>query len=299
MKKTMMIVAMVAVIAMAGAAMAATDADVMLWLKADAITGLAEGGTLTSWLDSSTGYNNDGTTIVGTPTWHSSVINSKPVVRFTPGDGADEVQVPDTDNSLDLSDWTILVAFQTDASATGTLLEKDNASSWNYLGYHRNTSGSENQFLGAGGQQWARAQNGSVTAPQIVAYWHDDAPSDDMRVYVDGLEPSPYLGGDLSVNPVGATPTASDLPLQIGGNTGVMPADIAEIIIFNLPLDDSAGGDLEDVTAYLGAKYGITVAGTGNAAEGLLLLQGAPVIPEPAGLGLIGLALLAVRRRRS
>jgi len=43
--------------------------------------------------------------------------------------------------------------------------------------------------------------------------------------------------------------------------------------------------------------------GTGNSPrailDGLLIEAEAPIIPEPAGLGLIGLALLAVRKRRS
>ena len=298
MKKLMMIMAMAAVIGMAGTAMAATDADVVLWLKADAITGLSDGDTLTSWPDSSTGYNNDGSTILGTPTWEDGELNTKPVVRFTPA-GTDEVRVPDTDNSLDLKDWTILTVFASDGSAAGTMMAKGGPN-WNYLVYHRTGAGTgtEIQYSGPGGQAWARDDNGLVTAHQIGVMWHDDS-ADDLRVYVDGLEPVPYAALFHSV--AGATPTLNDDPLYIGQNIGPFPGDIAEIIIFDVTLDTAAGGELEDVTAYLADKYGLTAAGSGNALEGRLLLGplDADPVPEPTGLGLIGLALLAVRKRRS
>jgi len=61
-------------------------------------------------------------------------------------------------------------------------------------------------------------------------------------------------------------------------------------------------GSLADVRLYNRALSdgGVTVGQTagGDIAE-LFALKSAAPVPEPAGLGLIGLALLAVRRRRS
>jgi len=57
---------------------------------------------------------------------------------------------------------------------------------------------------------------------------------------------------------------------------------------------DGGAINLADVDAFSSYVYGVTISEI--RIEGL---SGAAPIPEPAGLGLIGLALLAVRRRRS
>ena len=56
-----------------------------MWLKADAITGLADGATVNSWPDSS-GNNRNATLSAGAPVFKTSIQNGKPVVRF-PTDG--------------------------------------------------------------------------------------------------------------------------------------------------------------------------------------------------------------------
>src|SRR3990167_3932393 len=64
-----------------------------LWLKADAITGLNDGDSVTTWTDSS-GNSNDATqsTAANKPIYKTSIINSKPVLRF---DGSnDQMNVP-------------------------------------------------------------------------------------------------------------------------------------------------------------------------------------------------------------
>ena len=74
---------------------------------------------------------------------------------------------------------------------------------------------------------------------------------------------------------------------------------MGEVILFDTLLTTT---EINDVNAYLGQKWGITVAGNGDPDAGRALLPpdvGGEVIPEPAGLGLLGLALLAVRKRRS
>ena len=61
-------------------------ANLALWLKADAITGLADGATVNTWNDSSTNARN-ATRTTGAPIYKTNVLNGKPVVRF-PTDGA-------------------------------------------------------------------------------------------------------------------------------------------------------------------------------------------------------------------
>jgi hypothetical protein len=57
----------------------------LAWFKADAIVGLADGAACTSWADQSGNAKDlsesaDG---VGSPTYHTGVVNGKPVVRFS------------------------------------------------------------------------------------------------------------------------------------------------------------------------------------------------------------------------
>ena len=60
-------------------------ANLALWLKADAITGLNDGDTINTWNDSSTNTRN-ATRDAGAPVFKTNALNGKPVVRF-PADG--------------------------------------------------------------------------------------------------------------------------------------------------------------------------------------------------------------------
>jgi hypothetical protein len=64
-------------------------AGLQLWLKADAIVGLADGDPVTTWEDS-TANNVDVTQATGAakPTYKTAILNGLPVVRF---DGTDDV----------------------------------------------------------------------------------------------------------------------------------------------------------------------------------------------------------------
>ncbi len=62
-----------------------TSNNLALWLKADAITGVAGGSGISSWSDSS-GRNNNGTqanNITNKPVWVTNALNGLPVVRFS------------------------------------------------------------------------------------------------------------------------------------------------------------------------------------------------------------------------
>ena len=81
-----------------------------LWLRADKITGLSDGDSVTTWLDES-GQSNDVTqaTAANKPTWQTNEINGLAVVRF---DGTDDHLVQASDIlSADYDDWTIIVVY--------------------------------------------------------------------------------------------------------------------------------------------------------------------------------------------
>lgn len=90
-----------------------------LWLKADAITGLADGTTLTTWNDSSTNARN-ATVLAGTPTFETSELNGQPVVRF-PANGESSLQFPSL-NTIRTVFWVV----KETAPGTHFLLGDDN-----------------------------------------------------------------------------------------------------------------------------------------------------------------------------
>ena len=317
MKKALMIVAMIAVIGLAGVA----SADSILWLKADAIQGLADGQTVNTWTDSS-GNGNSPTTTVGTPIYKTNIVNGKPVVRFA--GGGHRMEAPD-DPSLDALSWTVFSVMKYgNLSTTECMMFKGinggSPTTFGVMGYGNGSVKRDYSWVrhedGVVGSDQASVQGGTdfgTSAFHVHTGWFDKSLCPDniiwpnpaglasTNLYRDGtldIAGSPYHYVQTSVT---LDPICSG-PLHIGwngleGDPRYFEGDIAEIAILAFAASPQ---DILDVNAYLGGKYGIQVAGGGNAAAGLALL--APpggVVPEPAGLGLIGLALLAVRKRRS
>ena len=84
----------------------------LLWLRADAITGVSNGGSVTTWIDqSSNGYNAVYANPNGevAPTYVTNVYNGLPVVRFS---GDNLLQV----SALPLGTYTIATVFKTTAN---------------------------------------------------------------------------------------------------------------------------------------------------------------------------------------
>lgn len=105
-------------------------ANLSLWLKADALTGLTDGATVNTWTDSSVNARH-ATRLAGAPVFKTNVLNGKPVVRF-PADGESGFSFPQ------LSDIRTVfwVVKETATSSAHFLLGDDN----NYH-FHRGTSG--------------------------------------------------------------------------------------------------------------------------------------------------------------
>ena len=92
-------------------------AGMLLWLHADAITGVSNGGAVTTWTDSSgNGYNAVYVNPNGevAPTYVANVFNGLPVVRFS---GDNLLQV----SSLPLGPYTIADGVQNDGESADRL----------------------------------------------------------------------------------------------------------------------------------------------------------------------------------
>lgn len=98
------------------------------WLKADAITGLADGDLLTFWPDSSA-FDNDGTGSASAPTYKTNIINSLPAIRFDGTSAAKTIQLTISNSTPSIAAEMMIV------------LKKDNdpsvdiprSGSWNFV----------------------------------------------------------------------------------------------------------------------------------------------------------------------
>ena len=302
MKKLMMIVAMIGVIGMAGVA----DAGTALWLKADAIQGLSDGQTVPTWNDSSGNGNN--ATGVNTPSYETGEFNAgtMPGVYF---DGSTDYFNIAHSSSINVTSHTLFVVTKTETTADRGYFLTKVGDPVNYaVESGKEASGilscGVNDGAGEYGYRLSAATHDNATG--IVMHRKDVSSTDYTTAFNMYWNGSPDNGvGD---HPSGATGSYTNTePMRVGvvsydGGatfTRYHKGFMGEVILFDTLLTTT---EINDVNAYLGDKWGITVAGNGDPDAGRALLPpdaGGEVIPEPAGLGLIGLALLAVRRRRS
>ena len=292
-----------------GSAVSASAAAI-LWLDAGSITGVGEGGTVDTWADSSTN-GNDALRTNGSPTYHSTAgPNGQSVVRFDDNTHGthDEFQVAHN-AGLSLTNYTIFVVGLQTGTDWDTLLVKGGlptSTAWNYL-----IAANGPSVYQAGANAQGKTPNGNADSVSnagiggsfgIIGHRADltiahlGVVTDTIGNFLNGNDV--FKGGSSFGDP--ATDFTNTEPLFIGGGGSPIPVeggapftgDLAEIAILPFTASDQ---QILDVSAYLGDKYGIAVAGGGNAANGLAL-----IVPEPSGVALlvIGLVPLVARRRR-
>lgn len=166
-------------------------AGLKLWLKADAITGLADGASVATWADSS-GSGNDATqsTAGYRPIYKTGIVNGLPVVRL---DGADDWLSTPSIGSI--ATWTVFVVaknttmsgayFLAAGSDNAALITDFTAGKWEYYDSPRTVIGNTSTTLfavitsavgGSAGGVWyiGRAASAGVhwggDIAEIVAY---------------------------------------------------------------------------------------------------------------------------------
>ena len=291
-----------------------------LWLDASAIAGKSGGQTVGTWNDLS-GNGNDATA-VDTPSYETGQFKggTMPGVYFDPETSGSGIGMEDGDyytiadaDSLDLPEnHTLFVVMKMAApisdSGYGGLACKTEGTAGYFPGYRHSITWTGRELLqpmvGDGTDSMYRNPNGQdnpIGTPAIVGVTRDASVAGFTQLtnYKNGAaatSSSDYASGS------GQGSLANDAPLLIGrmhrppnADPRELNAYIGEYILFERLL---TAQEILDINAYLGLKWGIDVAPGGDPVAGRALLP-AGVVPEPAGLGLIGLALLAVRRRRS
>jgi hypothetical protein len=236
-----------------------TDPDVpqkqlAMWLKADAITGLADGAALGKWVDSSGNdldpFQKDASK---RPVWKANAVNGRPAVRF---DGSDDLLRTDHYRGLLFSfhQASVFAVFRTSgAPATASIVSHDwpsfGTSSQGALAY--TTAYDKN-----GRTRWEgiSSRSSAVAADRwtVGAMVRRGSRAGETRLYVNGRQND--TGAAIGYHNIN-----SDFGLIGCGRSmrGLWKGDIAEIIIYGRALSDKEKGAVE---AYLGRKYGISVS---------------------------------------
>ncbi len=211
-----------------------------LWLKANTITGVSDGGDITTWDDES-GNNYDFTQGTSTkrPSWDQSNanFNNKSTVSF---DGVDEY-FNNTSTINSASNFDIFIVYKTTStviqyllnSSTGTLIIPHQGSGTNKAYDDGSARGTEITGTGTKLVQWNLNSTGS----------------------------SIYEGGTQSQSGLSYTQRAISTSTSAGANAAgssrFVTGDIAELIVCNTNLNSAQRIIVEN---YLGNKYGITIA---------------------------------------
>ncbi len=249
-----------------------------LWLRADSLTGVSSGDGIATWTDSSGAGNAATQSTAGSrPTYQTGQLNGKPVVRF---DGTTQfMNLPDpfaagfSGNDTPISVY--VVAKTTNTTGYQNLLT---------LAGNQTTSGGSNDFITA---QITGNSNQAVTTNQFRFEVRDAFPFGNKATTTTDNTGTPvgtsfFLGtttrtsvGNVWVNGTLVSPADADLDVpsltltqgaigarKSGTDPGVdsyLSGDIAEMVVFPSVLNRAQQTVQEN---YLGAKYGISLAGS-------------------------------------
>ena len=230
-------------------------ADLVARYRAGAISGLANGATVTTWTDTAEGDGvfQNGNAGSSTPTFRTGATpNGKPAVRF---DGNDESRTTSPPGILPTGGFAYFVvlkgiatqssnAFIFDRGPPGTPLVSLKAQGSFFALQKRYDDGS-----GLGGPVSTSVI--SNTAWQVVAVRRNRA-QNRFEMWVNGVMQSMEAdsGGALTPDPINIGSHSTNITQGFRG-------DIAELLIYKDGLTDS---DFQSVGSYLSAEYGLAVA---------------------------------------
>ena len=221
----------------------------VLWLDANAITGLNDGVKVATWDDLS-GEDNHATqtTEANKPTYKGNVLNSKPVVRF---DGVNDHLIIDALLAGGTSSRTIFIVAKSDTIGNKAMFMLNG-----------DRSGTANaRFYDITPEIWVRVfgnQQFHESFPTEFAILTignaENAKVNEIYGWLDEslLTAVGSANGDTTLNILGTRSSIGTILNDI--TTYAWKGDIAEILVYNRELYDS---EREMVEAYLSAKYGL------------------------------------------
>lgn len=216
----------------------------VLWLRADSLSGWLDGDAVHTWTDES-GQSNHATqsTAAKRPIYKTGIVNGKPVVRF---DGIDDGMQLTSDVSEAISDHTIIFVVDPDSVPADGEYLLDSANGRLILAHSGPGSPGDIEVYDGGG--W---RNIAATAIgwQILTFNLDDVAAE---VFRDGAS----IGSDAAY-----VRQNTRTPIGLGAVNDISAAffagDIAEVIIYTRVV---TVGEQQSLDEYLSNKYGITLA---------------------------------------
>ncbi len=216
-----------------------------LWLKADAITGLADGANVGTWVDSS-GNGLDLSPSGAPPTWHAAVLNGQPVVRFAGNNAMSKTGVSGASFTSSDQATVFLVMLQNSADVFNSAYGWGDGS--NRFVLHATFDDLLSFQHGVSGGTGGVVQPGSWdNLYHLLEMYRSVSQAEIMIDGVMSFQTSPP-GGTLNTNAISIFFLGTD---QFG-NT--LTGDIAELLVYNRVL---AIEERCQVAAYLGSKYGL------------------------------------------
>jgi hypothetical protein len=224
----------------------------ILWLRADDITGLADGASVATWADTSgNDYDLTQATAASKPLYKTSIVNSKPVIRF---DGNDDYLGKLSFTGFATTEISTFVVDKNSDSNDGMMTYASTSSDNDFLLFN-----SANEVVYRGGSNVATgiAVNGGVFNISASRWRGSDG---DVKFHKNGTQSyTGTLASGTSITAGGSFMLAQEQD-NVGGGldaTQAQAGDYAEVAVFKKRLNDA---QMIIVQNYLAAKYNITLA---------------------------------------
>jgi hypothetical protein len=222
-----------------------TIAGLNLWLKADAITGVADGAPMYSGWPDSSGQAHDFAAYVGYPIFKQNFLNGKPVVGFS---GTNQF-LTNTTAALISGQCTVIAVVSFDAAAAGAhSYFSSGGGASNNIAMTIGSNGADlvhNHFASG----WASATDIGGVVPNAFNIVTADWNGSNIHLWRNGA-----LKATTGATTFGNTATTTRLGLDDLSQT--FAGNLAEVLIYSRALSDP---ERHAVDSYLSTKYGITV----------------------------------------
>lgn len=216
-----------------------------LWLDAKQITGLASGGTLTTWVDvSGAGHHATQATLASRPTYQAAAVNGQPGVRF---DGSnDYLNLAGTVISGSQARTVLVVARPTSGGNRG-FVDLGNGST---TGRGFMLSPEYGVRVNGGNSLWNPAATLGTSALFIVQL--NGTTTNTLSGWLDGAALNVTSQTSTTVTTTGSGIVGGWAATPVGSTS--YSGDIAEIVVYNRALSVAERQSLEQ---YLTGKYGL------------------------------------------
>ena len=228
----------------------------VLWLNAANITGVANGGNVTSWADAST-FSNNASAPGNAPTYVSSAVNGLPALRFTAA-SSQKLQVANSASIALTAGFTLFVVVKPASlpasGGYGDLLSKYDNGNQGYDFRLFNNSGTQDLDAVAG-STFSNAKTLSTTAYSLLEWRYDGTT---LTLKVNGVQ----VGSTTSFSV-----TADTKALNIGGFGFYTPSStdlgryfdgfIPEIALYSNGVTAGTGSNEASLQAYFSSRYAL------------------------------------------